>query len=435
VAERPIRTESPQQAGERLCREAGYARGGAVDHPDEEQDKELFKREIGKVRLKAKAGGKIKGERPVERPDKRARGGGVKRDDGGPLMPGVNAAKGRPVAGGSVSAARPGTVPQPQGMPTQQAMNGAKHGGKVAKRDAGGPLGPNGQPMPMPPNGMPQGQPMAGGANPQMRPPMPPPGGMPPGAMPPQGMTPQQPPVTVAKHGGKVAKRADGGSLNGIVHVDRRYDAEGIDQPHGPERRRASGGAFGDMNAMNDMPKPGGSPKMGSSKGHKTGGPKVVNVIVGHGDDDSKAQMAHQQGMQAGLQMGARAAAAKTGGGGGPPRPPMAPPMGGPPPGGMPPPGGGGMPGGPPMMGGPRPMPGGPPPPGMPMQAHGGRIRRADGGKVGPGERYAVSRTEFNADANASSKDDHPPERDWGKKGGGFVKVREHERRRAGGVV
>jgi hypothetical protein len=327
-------------------------------------------------------------------------------------------------------------MPQ-QGMtPQQPPVTVAKHGGKVAKRADGGPT--EGRMMMTESRRVTGKSPLSDmQTQGEYERAVPRNGAMWGDPEPDAGMdtTKGDPIVKEQAKGGRVAKRADGGSLNGIVHVDRRYDAEGIDQPHGPERRRASGGAFGDMNAMNDMPKPGGSPKMGSSKGHKTGGPKVVNVIVGHGDDDSKAQMAHQQGMQAGLQMGARAAAAKTGGGGGPPRPPMAPPMGGPPPGGMPPPGGGGMPGGPPMMGGPRPMPGGPPPPGMPMQAHGGRIRRADGGKVGPGERYAVSRTEFNADANASSKDDHPPERDWGKKGGGFVKVREHERRRAGGVV
>lgn len=148
------------------------------------------------------------------------------------------------------------------------------------------------------------------------------------------------------------ARRADGGKVNEDVAVDRRYEAEGIDQPHGPEKR-ADGGAMG------------GGKKRG-------GGPKTINVIVGKGDDgDQKAQMAHQVGMQQGVQVGAHAAMQKMAGGAGggpppgPPRPPMAPPPA--PGGGMPPPGGGGMAGGPPMAGAPR-------PPGM-MAKDGGTIR------------------------------------------------------------
>lgn len=103
----------------------------------------------------------------------------------------------------------------------------------------------------------------------------------------------------------------------------------------------------------------------------------TVNVIVAKGDqgDDGQAQMAAQQGLRAGIALGARRAA------GAPPGPPPgAPPMG------MPP---GGPPGAPPgpMAG---PPPGMMPPPGMPPQM------RADGGTV---------------------------------------KVKAHERRRAGGVV
>lgn len=159
-------------------------------------------------------------------------------------------------------------------------------------------------------------------------------------------------------------RRARGGSLNGVATVDRRYEAEGIDQPHGPEKR-ADGGATGTK--------------------HRSGrGPKNITIIVGKSDDggDAKAQMAHQAGMQQGAMM-ARAGA------GGPPRPPMMPPPGpppsGPPPGGMPPPGA--MAGSPPpgAMMPPRP---GMPPPGMPMHAKGGVIkvrehqRRKAGGSV-----------------------------------------------------
>lgn len=154
--------------------------------------------------------------------------------------------------------------------------------------------------------------------------------------------------------GGDIPGLAAGGSLNGVVHVDRRYEAEGINQPHGPEKR-ADGG------------------EVGRKRGGR--GPKVVNVIVGKGDSGGAgaAQMAHQQGMQEGAQLGAKAVMQKLSGGmapgaGGPPHPPMA----GPPPGAMPPPPGAAGPGGPgspPMM---------PPRPGMPppqMAARGGKIK------------------------------------------------------------
>ena len=179
----------------------------------------------------------------------------------------------------------------------------------------------------------------------------------------------QQPGMGVAKNGGKI-KRASGGGidgdLNGVATVDRRYKAEGIDQPHGPARRAEGGGL--DMPST-EHPKP-------KTKSH--GAPKNVIVMVGHGDDGAKAQMAHQEGMQQGAQLGARAAMQKmaAAGGGGPPRPPMAPPPGP----AMPPPGGGGMAGGPPMMGAPRPPMGAPPPQ---MARAGGMIRDRMGRFVG----------------------------------------------------
>jgi len=164
----------------------------------------------------------------------------------------------------------------------------------------------------------------------------------------------------------KRARRADGGKIDEDVHVDRRYEAEGIDQPHGPEHKRADGGSM-----------PGGPKHHG-----KGGGPKTINVIVGKGDDgDQKAQMAHQVGMQQGMQQGMQLGKQAAGPGPGapvmpPPRPPMAPPPGA----GMPPSGGGGMAGGPPMVGEPR-------PPGMQMARDGGRIKvraheRRKGGAV-----------------------------------------------------
>lgn len=137
----------------------------------------------------------------------------------------------------------------------------------------------------------------------------------------------------------------------------------------GGRAHRADGG---EMGTMGEMPRPRmPSPGRKALKSGKGG----VTVVVGHGDDGAKEQMAHQAGMQQGVQVGARMAAQKLegGGAGGPPRapsPPMAAPSG-------PPPGGGGMPGGaPPGMGPQRPM--GPPPggpPGMAMAKRGGRIR------------------------------------------------------------
>jgi hypothetical protein len=167
----------------------------------------------------------------------------------------------------------------------------------------------------------------------------------------------------------KRARRADGGHIperNGVATVDRRYEAEGIDQPHGPRHRRADGGELGHMSGM---PKPHGS--------GKHGGAKNVTVIVGKGDDQGQAMQAHQAGVQQGMQLGARAAAAKMAApAGGPPRPPM------PPPGGAPMPGGPAMAGGPPMMGAPgaaRP-PMAPPPQ---MARAGGMIRDGKGRFLG----------------------------------------------------
>jgi hypothetical protein len=194
-----------------VLKQSGYATGGAV-HDDEAEDKELIKKELGKARIKVRAGGKVEGKKPEHRPDRRARGGSI---------------------------------------------------------DSG---------------------------------------------------------------------------LNGVASVDRRYEAEGIDQPHGPEHR-ADGG------------------QTGMHRGGKGKGPKNITIIVGKGgDDDGKAQMAHQAGLQQGAQIGAKMAA----GAGGPPRPPIGPPGGGPMPGGSP------IAGPPPGAGGP-PMP---PRPGMPPQM------ARDGGKI-----------------------------------------------------
>jgi hypothetical protein len=131
------------------------------------------------------------------------------------------------------------------------------------------------------------------------------------------------------------------------------------------EQRRAEGGMLDEMGGRPHMPRTGG-------KGAK-GGAKTINVIVGHGDDGGgREQMAHQAGMQQGMQIGAQRARM----GGMPPPRPM-----GPPPGPM------GIPGGPPTAAPPPrpPMgvpPGGGPGAGMPMAKRGGALGRADGGAV-----------------------------------------------------
>ena len=180
-------------------------------------------------------------------------------------------------------------------------------------------------------------------------------------------------------------KYRSGGKVEGKhakERPDRKRRADG-----GEMERRADGGAMAS-----------GHSEHATKPRHKSGGKghgKIgsVNIIIGHGGDDQQAaQMAEKQGEQKGLQVGAQIGARQAaahmgpppGGMGGPPRPPMgvspggAPGAGGPP---MMPPGGapGGMP--------PRPMP----PPGM-AAARGGHIEDK-------------------------------------------IKVREHERRRAGGGV
>jgi hypothetical protein len=315
-------TETPEQMGRRVLKQAGYAHGGAV-HEDEAEDKALIKKELGKARIKVRSGGKVDGKKPEHRPDRRARGG---RADGGDV--------------------NEDDIPVPQR--------------KDPWSNFGGPL---------------------------------------------------QPKETVGGHVMDTTQRikkpvpaggyARGGNLNGMVHVDRRYEAEGINQPHGPEKR-ADGGATKVLDGGGayrsgrpEMPPQdyqrvperadGGGLGMMKHGGKGRGAPKNITIVVGRGGEDggaAQAQMAHQAGVQQG------AALARMGpGAGGPPRPPMAPPMAGPSPGAMPPPGGGGMAGGPPMMGAPRPPPM-MPPGGMPMHAKGGVIkvrehkRRAPGGAL-----------------------------------------------------
>lgn len=142
-----VEVMNPMERGRRMIREAGYASGGAV-HSDEAEDKALIKSELGKARIRVKAGGKIKGEVTSARPDRRARGGHIKG------KPGIGKVNIVIAHGGEDKPPAPPMMPHPPMAPPAAAMP------------------PPRPPMPMPPPGA--GPPMAG--PPGMAPPMPPPG-------------------------------------------------------------------------------------------------------------------------------------------------------------------------------------------------------------------------------------------------------------------
>ncbi len=150
--------ETARQRATTALRSSGYADGGGV-HSDAKQDTALVKKLIGTARIKLKGGGAVPGVEPMERPDRRARGGHV---------------KGRTVNVIVVNGKSGGDKP-PMPVPVHPPM-------------AGPPPGPG-------PGG----------------PPMPPPGAMPPRPMggPPPGMA--RPPGV--RRGGAVAHRALGGMV------------------------------------------------------------------------------------------------------------------------------------------------------------------------------------------------------------------------------
>lgn len=396
------RCETPQQAGHRLLKDAGYhAAGGKVTmarvkrtvrkalvgHEDDEHGGEHKP-------IRLKSGGAVRGHHPKERPDRHRRqiGGQLPVPAGQPPMTGA-----APSAGQAPSpqqmAMMQARMQQPasgNAMPPAQTTPTVKRGGAVdmdmdrrndgegANRDK--PVRPQGEGRRA--SGGPADGPDSNMQNdPRMRP----------GQTYSRGSDNQMH-LTDTDRGYQAARenemqntgRARGGSANewnteGVSDAwEDREKTEDVDneRSRGGRAHRADGGFLGER-----MPHAG--PKMGGGK--KGGGAKTINVIVGHGDDDGKAQMAHQAGMAQGMQIGAQRVAARLAGAGGapagPPRPPMGPPPGA---GGMPPPGAG-M-GGPPGMppGGPRPMPPGMPPGGgMPMQARGGKVRDEHGRFVG----------------------------------------------------
>lgn len=178
-------------------------------------------------------------------------------------------------------------------------------------------------------------------------------------------------------HGGEVSdEKQDRKEVAHGVHKHERHMHKGE-----KETKLATGGRAVEGRAE------GG--RRGDRKGKKHKGTTVNIILGGQGQqgDPQREQMAHQAGMQQGVQVGAKMAAAKLAGAGGPP-------PGGPPPGGMPPGAGGPPPGamgGMPPGGPPRPPiagmgpPGAPPPGMMPPRARGGRAPMGEQMKFGAG--------------------------------------------------
>lgn len=191
---------TPQERGQRMIRESGYAAGGGIRDADEAEDKALVRKGVrqhetqehgGKhADLQLKGGGHIKGRSAKSHPGRRARGGEVSNGMEGPDLAYPDYKKGIAQAAAVKPAARAdgGGV----GDDTQALAKGGKVKGKpgIGKVNIviahGGPPGagsPGAGPVPAP---MPPPHPMM----PPPRPPMPPGAGGPPGMMPPGGPPP-----------------------------------------------------------------------------------------------------------------------------------------------------------------------------------------------------------------------------------------------------
>jgi hypothetical protein len=149
--------ESPHQRGKRMLRESGY-------HDDAKQDEAMIHRMVKPSALKRKDGGFVDGEEPHERPDKRARGGAMRK---GPRIGAVNV---------NVNHRDPAAEMMARQQGAQQGIRqGIAQGARLAASRAAMAGG-----APRPPMGVP---PVAPGGPPGMaRPPMMPPGGGVPGA-------------------------------------------------------------------------------------------------------------------------------------------------------------------------------------------------------------------------------------------------------------
>ena len=185
---------TPQERGQRMIRESGYASGGAIS--DDAEDKALVKKGVrqhetqehgGKhADLKLKGGGHIKGGKPGFHPGRKSRAGGGAVDDAQALAKGGKV-KGKPGIGKvNIVIAHPGggpgagAVPPPM-APPHPMMPPPK---PPMPPPGAGPGGPPGGPPMGPPPGM-SGPPPGLGAGPP-----PGAGGPPPGMMrpPPQGI-------------------------------------------------------------------------------------------------------------------------------------------------------------------------------------------------------------------------------------------------------
>jgi hypothetical protein len=97
-----LRQRQPEtERAHHLLRSAGYARGGKIREGDEEQDKKMVKRGVHEherhmhkgekeTDLHLRGGGKVKGKAPKVRPDRRARGGRMRYEEGGEVLPSNN---------------------------------------------------------------------------------------------------------------------------------------------------------------------------------------------------------------------------------------------------------------------------------------------------------------------------------------------------------
>jgi hypothetical protein len=196
-----------------MLREAGYK------HPDAKADAALVKRMVKPGALKRARGGKVEGEKPRERVDRRARGGDIAFDQPDDADGNVHANSARARGGHVGSKAKPKVIvnvaqgdPEKEQMAHQTGMQqGLQLGARMAAQKMGGAGGAPRPPMAPPGPGMaaPGGAPggLPGGV------------GMAPRPMP-QGV-PQRPgmgmPGAMARGGAMVRRHNDGRFAGGAV--------------------------------------------------------------------------------------------------------------------------------------------------------------------------------------------------------------------------
>ena len=211
-----MHTESREAQARAIVDRAGYARGGEVG--DEKQDRRMVRSAVhqheshdhpGKpeTKLKLRGGGKVSGQPSAQRPDRRARGGGIDGEMPGMAKGGSTHGKRKPVVNIKINAGGDA------GGKQQAAQDGMRLGAALGARRAAAQIG------------------AAGPAHPAM--PMPPPGAIPPGVpMAPPGAAGMRPPGI--KRGGAV-KRANGGSVEASMRQPGVVQG-GKEAPHRAER-------------------------------------------------------------------------------------------------------------------------------------------------------------------------------------------------------